>query len=254
MWMEKEAFLYNKQATFGDRQFWYCTSRRTMVCGATLVTDLDCTPLSRRVAHSHDPMTSEVVADKRRRSEKVKLEQHLTADGTRPCCRYNCDTCDAILPGNEFTSMSTGQTFRSAYGVANCKTKNCIYLLTCKTCRMQYVGTTGCMLCQRRQGHRTEVKEWAKGVWEHQGRSIGLHFNNSEAGCKIENTELQVIALEERRGRRLELESGFINLLRPGINGVLLSPMATVDFKQSYILKDTHVECAFKNALWIWSR
>jgi hypothetical protein len=97
---------------------------------------------------------------------------------------------------------------------------------------MQYVGTTGRMLRQRRQGHRTEVKEWAKGVWEHQGRSLGLHFNNSEAGCKIENTELQVIALEERRGRRLELESGFINLLRPGINGVLLSPMATVDTSQ----------------------
>ena len=42
---------------------------------------------------------------------------------------------------NEFTCTATGKTYK-VRGDLNCKSDNAVYLISCKKCKQQYVGST----------------------------------------------------------------------------------------------------------------
>ena len=51
-----------------------------------------------------------------------------------------CDICKKYLvPGNQFQSLSTKDTFKIKNRI-DCNEKNVIYLITCASCKVQYVG------------------------------------------------------------------------------------------------------------------
>ena len=57
-------------------------------------------------------------------------------------CSNKCDLCKNYLVGNKiFHSACTGR-FYSIRQELKCRSKNVIYLVTCKTCKVQYVGST----------------------------------------------------------------------------------------------------------------
>ena len=76
--------------------------------------------------------------------EILRKKQHRAPDNQRGCfkCTAKCDLCKNFLKeSNCFTSTSTGRTYPITQ-ILSCKSKNVIYLVTCKKCNMQYVGST----------------------------------------------------------------------------------------------------------------
>lgn len=53
---------------------------------------------------------------------------------------YNCDV---MLEGDNFKSHSTGSVYKIRQSI-DCRSKNVVYLVTCKRCGMQGIGSTLC--------------------------------------------------------------------------------------------------------------
>ena len=64
--------------------------------------------------------------------------------GCRGCNgRSDCQVCGLIVCDTHFSSNLTGRTFEIRGGPFHCNSSNVVYLLECKTCSIQYVGSTG---------------------------------------------------------------------------------------------------------------
>ena len=76
--------------------------------------------------------------------------------GYTPCRRVtsNCMCCKAANTSSTFQSSVTKQKYK-IYCKTSCKTSNCIYLLTCGTCNIQYVGQTQTPFNERLNKHRS---------------------------------------------------------------------------------------------------
>ena len=74
--------------------------------------------------------------------------------GYQPCGRRNCMCCSAANTENTFTSYTTKEKY-TIYNTTNCKTKNSIYVLTCETCGLQYVGESETTFNKRLNNHRS---------------------------------------------------------------------------------------------------
>jgi stress-induced morphogen len=76
-------------------------------------------------------------------------------------CGSNCKTCDNINTQNFIKSKSTNTQIKVTtinHEAWNCRTENCVYLISCKKCRLQYVGETKRKLQQRFNEHKRNVK------------------------------------------------------------------------------------------------
>ena len=75
---------------------------------------------------------------------KVPKEQAPLENGCRGCNgRSDCKACGLITPDTHFRSNVTGKSFAIRGGPYHCNSANCVYLLECKTCGIQYVGSSG---------------------------------------------------------------------------------------------------------------
>ena len=73
---------------------------------------------------------------------KVPKEQVPSDWGCRGCNgRSDCKVCQAITDNTHFASNVTGQTFEIRGGPYHCNSKDIVYLMECKTCAIQYVGS-----------------------------------------------------------------------------------------------------------------
>ena len=62
--------------------------------------------------------------------------------GCVKCKAKTCDICkNYLVPGNQFQSLSTKDTFKIKNRI-DCNEKNVIYLITCTSCKVQYVGSS----------------------------------------------------------------------------------------------------------------
>ena len=73
-----------------------------------------------------------------------------------PCGTHRCQTCNLMSVTQSFTQTTTGAIINIKVN-ANCKTRNIVYLMTCKQCQKQYVGETKLQLNQRINLHRSDV-------------------------------------------------------------------------------------------------
>ena len=104
-----------------------------------------------------------------RASTKTNL-QHDTYISTHPCNRSSlCRYCPKINHTGQITSKTTGQKFITMKNT-NCQTSNIIYLISCKTCGIQYVGQTKKRLITSFQGHYYDIKN-------HNDTTVSRHFN-----------------------------------------------------------------------------
>jgi sulfur relay (sulfurtransferase) complex TusBCD TusD component (DsrE family) len=74
------------------------------------------------------------------------------------CGHARCRYCKGIVLANNFKSSATNKEYNNITEMANCNSKNVIYLITCNTCQMQYVGETGRALKERLNNHRSDIK------------------------------------------------------------------------------------------------
>ena len=80
-------------------------------------------------------------------------------------CRY----CPKINHSGQTTSKTTGQKTVTMINT-NCQSSNIIYLITCSSCGIQYVGQTKNRLLTRFQGHHYDIKN-------HNDTTVSRHFN-----------------------------------------------------------------------------
>lgn len=72
-------------------------------------------------------------------------------------CRANCKTCPALVKKDFVVSNETGRVHDIALDIdkIHCKMQNYIYVLTCSSCSVQYVGESACPVNIRMNIHRT---------------------------------------------------------------------------------------------------
>ena len=73
-----------------------------------------------------------------------------------PCGTHRCQTCNFMSVTQSFIQTTTGAIINIKVN-ANCKTRNLVYLMTCKQCQKQYVGETKLQLNQRINLHRSDI-------------------------------------------------------------------------------------------------
>ena len=96
--------------------------------------------------------------------------QHETYISTHPCNRPSqCRYCPKINRKGHVISKATGQKITTMVNV-NCQSSNVIYLNTCSTCGIQYVGQTRNRVLTRFQGHHYDIKN-------HNDTTVSRHYN-----------------------------------------------------------------------------
>ena len=78
---------------------------------------------------------------------------------TLKCGSNRCQICTFLCVGRTFRSKTNGKEFRINYNL-NCNSKNVVYLITCKVCGIQYVGSTTTTF-------RSRFKNRRKGILSH---------------------------------------------------------------------------------------
>ena len=100
-------------------------------------------------------------------------KRHRAPDNQRGCfkCTAKCDLCRNYLKEtNRFTSSSTNRTYPISQ-ILNCKSKNVIYLVTCKKCNVQYVGSTSNEFKIRFRNHKSSM------ITKKRTCEVAIHFN-----------------------------------------------------------------------------
>ena len=102
------------------------------------------------------------------------------------CDSNRCLCCMSFIASPSFASYCTGRKFIfDRKGFFSCKSKNVIYLITCKKCGIQYVGQTTQALHCRLNGHRSAILGNQKNTY------LSNHFR-SEGHC-IGDLSIQII-------------------------------------------------------------
>jgi len=108
--------------------------------------------------------------------------------GFAQCNKSACLTCKHhAVSTKRFTSTAFATT-HSVEGSISCKTENVIYLITCRVCRVQYVGETGRNLASRLTNHRSDITHT-------KNTAIAIHFNSHENSTN--QSLLEAIAIEK---------------------------------------------------------
>ncbi|XP_071177436.1 uncharacterized protein [Mytilus edulis] len=91
-------------------------------------------------------------------TSKVKKHETSKFGCYKQCGRRNCKCCKAANTDHSFSSTVTKQRY-NIYVTSNCKTENSIYILTCGTCKLQFVGETETTFNIRLNNHRSFIQK-----------------------------------------------------------------------------------------------
>ena len=91
-------------------------------------------------------------------------------------------------------------------GVANCNTKQVVYMIQCKKCGQQYVGQTGQSLKERFKKHLQKIK--------HNKEANTLHKHFNRGACKgVHNMIVHILNHNNLSSEQIESELKRIELL-----------------------------------------
>ena len=105
--------------------------------------------------------------------------------GTVKCGDRRCHVCKHLKIGESFTSKLTGKRHSINFEL-NCNSTNVVYLLSCKVCGVQYVGSTSTRFRLRFNNHKSRIRAHARDDLIYQ------HFNG-ETHNGIEDLDIQLI-------------------------------------------------------------
>ena len=120
--------------------------------------------------------------------------------GTSKCGINGCQICNFLRVGRTFRSKTNGKEFSINYNL-NCNSKNVVYIITCKICGIQYVGSTTSTFRFRFNNHRNRINAHLKLSSENKRNDDFLyrHFHSSRhLGLKHASIQLTDRAMGER--------------------------------------------------------
>lgn len=116
------------------------------------------------------------------------------------CGSRQCKLCDHFLQSNIIHGSGIDRKYESVVPkniyVVDCSTVNCVYMITCNKCSMQYTGETTQRLKDRFGMHRAGMKNPDK---ENTCRILYNHFNNNM--CKGCGYSVQILEVLPGSGR-----------------------------------------------------
>ena len=93
--------------------------------------------------------------------------------GCFKCDKTRCDLCKNFLVNSQtFSSAQTGKTYFVRQKLS-CNSSNVIYLVHCKKCNLQYVGSTTTEFKVRFRNHKSSMKTNKKTC------EVAIHFNRT---------------------------------------------------------------------------
>ena len=95
--------------------------------------------------------------------------------GNFNCRDSRCQLCPNLILGDKFTSTTTGRVF-TINQTFDCNAKNVVYVISCSTCNMQYVGSTN-SLRLRYNNHKSRMRNHCKLADKNSDDFIYKHFN-----------------------------------------------------------------------------
>ena len=126
---------------------------------------------------------------------------------SKRCSRPRCTHCPRIVETNEFASSSNMSRFKLRFDT-DCTSSKVIYLITCKKCKLQYVGQTRQKVSQRMNSHKFDIKNFSDPAY---ASSVATHFNS--AGHSIDDFSFQPIDIVDNDMDRLIRETSWIHQL-----------------------------------------
>ena len=105
---------------------------------------------------------------------KLRGEEE-TVVGMFKCGKKKCKICDNVVTGDEFKSYVEGRSFRINHRF-DCDTEGVVYLISCKSCGLQYVGNTITAFRLRFNNHKSSLNRYGRGQRNIAGQHIYAHF------------------------------------------------------------------------------
>ena len=102
-----------------------------------------------------------------------------------PCETKNCRYCPKLNRSGRIISTFTQREYSTKIRV-DCKSGNLIYCITCKKCKIQYVGQTKRRLMDRFQGHFYNITS------KNTKDTIGQHFNQPDHSG-LDDLEIHIV-------------------------------------------------------------
>ena len=90
----------------------------------------------------------------------AKVDSHGPRDlvlGTVKCSSRRCEVCKYMDENSHFKSSQDDRRYSINYNL-NCNSSNVVYLITCKKCSLQYVGSTITKFRLRFNNHKSRVR------------------------------------------------------------------------------------------------
>ena len=153
--------------------------------------------------------------------------QMVSSNMTRNKCiaKKQCRYCPNLNTTGNITCTVTGKTYPTKINIT-CRSSNLIYCITCRKCKIQYIGQTKRTLMERFQGHFGKVKsahkEKGKDPYPQKAERfdpIGHHFSTTNHTAN--DIEIHVIAFitlspqsADALTMRLRVERKWIHLMR----------------------------------------
>ena len=132
----------------------------------------------------------------------VHIENLRDVDKTmfKSCNSRQCWLCCVLKPDSSFKSTTTNRTYKTIVpkddDIVDCNTVNCVYLITCSVCNLQYVGETAQRLKDWCKTHRKGINSPQK---NNTCNILYGHFNS--VLCKEARYTVQVIEILDGNGR-----------------------------------------------------
>lgn len=112
---------------------------------------------------------------------------------TRKCTSNRCDVCNYLAVGDSFSSHVTGTSYTVNHRL-DCNSRNVVYLISCKVCGLQYVGSTTTKFRLRFNNHKSRLRAHSKMSAANKDRddTIYKHFH-SDGHHGLQDVEIHLI-------------------------------------------------------------
>ena len=108
------------------------------------------------------------------RAKLAPLQQEDQLKGCYQCGKSRCQVCEHMSEGDKFVCHVTGKEYR-INSTFDCDSSGVVYLLSCKVCGMQYVGSTFTPFRTRFNDYKSCSRRFDKGELVNQADSF-RHF------------------------------------------------------------------------------
>ena len=157
--------------------------------------------------------TGDLRQAKRKPTNSPSLVNIIPSGNRNVCKNKKCRYCPVIDTSGVAKCTATGKMHECKRNIS-CRSSNLVYLVTCKTCGLQYVGQTKRRINQRFQGHYYKIN--SNRATDGVGSHFALPNHNGTKDLKIQVLEFIRLPPDSARARilRLQLEKNWIHKLR----------------------------------------